>query len=436
MTTATAPHRTGRLLPAPVPFDRARDRASRAFTVATAVGVAHALDDAVIHRQPGVPLGQHLPALLVVTAAAVAAAWLFRRAGTGVRAGLALVVGGAMLANGALHVMHVSADRLSGSDATGVVAAAGGLTLLAMAAALPFVHRGERGLSPRRRWAVRGLATVTTVLLAIYWVVPIALGIAQTHLFREPVGAAPRGYEAVTFEASDGLELSGWYARSRNKAAVLIANTSGGDRLGSVQQADMLAAHGYGVLLYDARGSGESEGTPNGYGWDWTNDVSGAVDYLRRRPDVDPDRIGGLGLSTGANVMIEAAADNRNLKAVVADGATAGSLADLSTAELLANAYIVPAMGAVQLFSGTAPGEPMVDLAARVSPTPLLLIAAGSLRGEIESNEKYAAAAKEPVDLWTLPDAHHTAAIREVREQYERRVLGHFDRALLGSTDR
>lgn len=436
MTTATVTPRPDGQPPLAFASGHARDLAFRFFSVATAVGLGHALDDAVLNRQPGVPIDQHLPALVAVTAVAAAATWLFRRAGTGVRAGLAFLVGGAMLANGAMHVMHVYVDRLSDSDATGVVAAAAGLSLVAMAGVLPFAHRGERGLSPRRLWAVRGLATVTIGLLAVYWVVPVTVAIAQTHLFREPVGAPPTGYQAVSFAASDGLELSGWYSPSRNGAAVLLANTSGGDRLGSVQHADMLAAHGYGVLLYDARGSGESEGTPNGYGWGWGSDISGAVGFLRRQPDVDAGRIGGLGLSTGANVLIEAAADNPHLKAVVADGATAGSLADLTTREIWGNAYIVPVMGAVQLFSGTVPGEPLADLAARVSPTPLLLIAAGSLRGEIESNEKYAEAAKEPVELWTLPDVNHTAAIREVPDEYERRVVGHFDRALLDDAGR
>ena len=41
-------------------------------------------------------------------------------------------------------------------------------------------------------------------------------------------------------------------------------------------------------------------------------------------------------------------------------------------------------------------------------------------------------AAREPVELWEFPTVHHTAAIRERSAEYERRVAGHFDRALLG----
>ncbi len=64
------------------------------------------------------------------------------------------------------------------------------------------------------------------------------------------------------------------------------------DRKGSVAHAKMLARHGYGVLLYDARGRGESDGSENNYGWDWGKDIAGALDFLKRQDDVDPGRIG------------------------------------------------------------------------------------------------------------------------------------------------
>ena len=89
---------------------------------------------------------------------------------------------------------------------------------------------------------------------------------------------------------------------------------------GPWRHARLLASHGYGVLLYNARGSGLSEGDPNGWGWDWQRDVVGAIDFLQARDGVEDDRIGGLGLSTGADVLIEVAAHDPELRAVVADG--------------------------------------------------------------------------------------------------------------------
>lgn len=55
----------------------------------------------------------------------------------------------------------------------------------------------------------------------------------------------------------------------------------------------------------------------------------------------------------------------------------------------------------------------------RVSPA-LLLIASGKFQNESEFKRTYAEAAREPVELWDLPDVNHTAAIRERAEEYER----------------
>ena len=436
MTTATTAH-TGRRVTRDDGERTAprHDLAHRVFAITTAIGLIHALDDAVLNRQPGVPVTQHLPALLVVTALAVTGVLLFGRLRTGLRAAMALLFGGAALTNGALHVMHISVDGPSNSDITGVLAAAAGVVMLVMAAALPFLHRGERQVSARRRWAVRGVAVVATPVLVVYIVMPIGVGIGQTHLFRDPIGAPPGdAYETVTFDSTDGLELSGWYSPSRNGAAVILVNSAGGDRLGSIQHARLLADHGYGVLLYDARGAGRSEGSPNGYGWDWHHDVAGAIDFLGTRGDVEPGRIGALGLSTGADVLIEVGAEDKRLKAIVADGATASSFSDIPPADRWVNAYMAPVTATAALLSGSTPPPRLAELAAQVSPTPLLLIAAGSIPMEIAMNRVYAEAAEEPVELWELPEANHTAAIRDEAAAYEQRVIAHFDEALLGNS--
>ena len=89
---------------------------------------------------------------------------------------------------------------------------------------------------------------------------------------------------------------------------------------------------------------------------------------------------------------------------------------------------------AARVLSGSGPGEPLEELVARISPTPLLLIAAGKgVAQERDFNRLYAAAAREPVELWDLPEVHHTAAIRERSREYEERVVGFFDRALTPS---
>ena len=70
----------------------------------------------------------------------------------------------------------------------------------------------------------------------------------------------------------------------------------------------MLIRHGYGVLLLDRRGEGASEGDYNAFGWSGEPDLRAAIAFLRRQPDVDPARIGGLGLSVGGELLLQTAA--------------------------------------------------------------------------------------------------------------------------------
>ena len=409
------------------------------FRVATGITLVHALDDAFLNRQPGVPATQHALAAGVALIAGLTAAFAFPRLRPGVRSGIALVFGVFAIVNGALHLVHITKDGAAYSDVTGVLALAAGVILAGLSIAIPLVHRGEGAATRRRRWAHRLVALLIGFPVLYALVYPTSAAIIVTHKYREPIGVPPsRAYQDVTFEATDGLELSGWYMPSNNRAAVVVVHGGGGDRTGGIAHAELLARHGYGVLVYDSRGRGESEGSPTGApGWGWEKDVEGALALVRGRPDVDPDRIGGLGLSTGANVLIEVAAEHGELTAVVAEGATARSFADYRNLAGLdiAAPYWWTLYTAARVFSGASPGEPLKDLVSRVAPTPLLLIAGGQgIPQERDLNRIYAEAAREPVDFWDLPDVKHTAAIRERPEEYERRVVGLFDEALLGRT--
>ena len=401
------------------------------FRIATALLLVHALDDAVVGRQPGLGAGQHLLALAIAIVAGVAGAIAFPALRPGPRSAIALAFGGLALVNGLLHVGHVATDGPGHSDLSGILAALAGAALVALAATIPWRHRGERATSARRRWVVRVL-TVPAALALLFVLGPVGMAIVDTHKWREPVGDPPSSaYAEVGFKASDGLDIRGWYRPSRNGASVVVVHGGGSDRTGAIAHASMLARHGYGVLLYDARGRGDSEGSPNGYGWDWGKDVAGALDFLAARDDVEPGRIGALGLSTGADVLIEVAAERGDIDALVADGAAAGSFADwdrLRGTEL----GTIPGwmmFTAIRAMSGDRPGPPLEDLIARVS-APTLLISAGT-DVEREFNVLYDEAAGPEVEHWNLPDSQHTHAIRTDREEYERRVVALFNQALL-----
>ena len=402
------------------------------FRGATAIALLHALDDAFPNRQPGVPLDQHALAAAISLAAGIGAIAAFPRLRPGFRASIGIVFGVLAATNGAMHFVHITKDGPAHSDLTGVLALIAGVVLVGLGLTIPWLHRGEGARTTRRRWVNRAIVVAVGVVVVYAGVFPIATAIVPTHKYREPIPATPNGYEAVTFDASDGLRLSGWYAPSQNRAAVILVHGGGGDRTGPLAHARLLRRHGYGVLLYDSRGRGESEGTPNAWGWGWEKDVEGALAFVAARDDVEGG-IGGLGLSTGADVLLHVAPEHRQLRAVVSDGATAASFADQTATFGFDESapYFWTLLTAGRVFSGDSPGPPLEDSVPAISPTPLLLIAAGGFPTEIDFNRHYADVANEPYDHWELPDVGHTAAVRERPQEYERRVIGFFDDALL-----
>jgi fermentation-respiration switch protein FrsA (DUF1100 family) len=198
----------------------------------------------------------------------------------------------------------------------------------------------------------------------------------------------------------------------------------------------MLVRHGYGVLLLDARGYDGSEGDPNLFGWAGATDIDAAVAWLQRRPDVRSDRIGGIGFSVGGEVMLQAAASNTGLRAVISEGAGVRSVREhllygprgwFSLPEAAVETAVVA------VLSETAPPPSLTDLVPRIAPRPLLLIHAGQGGGGEELNPDYYDAASTPKTLWEIPEAGHVGGYLSRPQEYEERVTSFLDRALLGS---
>jgi hypothetical protein len=410
-----------------------RSRETLVFSAATAVALVHALDDAFFHRQPGVGLGQHALAAALSLALGLGAVYAFPLLRPALRSAVALLFGALATVNGTLHVKHITDSGAAASDHTGTLAAAAGVVLIGLAIAIPWLHRGEGPAGPRRRWAYRVLAVPVWLLAFVYTIVPMSIALTETHKYREPIGSPPSAdYREVGFEATDGVDISAWYRPTQNGATIIVVHGGGGDRTGAVAHAKLLVRHGYGVLLHDARGRGKSEGVQNSYGWGWPKDIAGAIRFLNTRDEVDPERIGALGLSTGADILIQVAGQGTDLKAVVADGTYAGSLEDGQ--RIMGFSAITPFMAlefaTVGMTSGTTPGPVIEDMMKRIT-SPLLLVAAGP--PERDAGELYdRAAGDRPVDVWYLPNVGHTAAIREAAPEYERRVTTFFDNALTG----
>jgi fermentation-respiration switch protein FrsA (DUF1100 family) len=287
----------------------------------------------------------------------------------------------------------------------------------------------------RLRWLRRGGIAVVSLIAAYWLVLPVGIAILATHRPRAHVTHADLGrpYEKVSVTTSDGLQLAGWYVRSRNGAAVISYPT----RAGKVPQARMLVRHGYGVLLLDARGYDGSQGDPNLFGWDDGKDIDAAVAWLQQQSDVRNGRIGGIGFSVGGEMMLQAAASNTGLRAMVSEGAGFRSVReDVQRGPrgwfTLPQAAIQTA--ALAVMSGTPPPAPLKRLVPRISPRPVFFIYAGHGAGGEEFNPDLYQAAGPSAELWKIPEASHVGGFQARPREYEERVTAFFNRSLHPAT--
>jgi pimeloyl-ACP methyl ester carboxylesterase len=373
----------------------------------------------------------------VVVIVAVPLAWVFAqprliratRVALGVSFGL-IAVGFGVVSHG----LHTVISGPAWIDVSGLGFIVGGLLLLASAAAAAVApRRATRPRGPVWR-AARALGWVAGTLLVLFLgVIPIALGVMVTHAPRWPIreSALAVPHQEVRITAADGDELSAWYVPSRNGAAVLLVHGSGGSRARVADRAEMLARHGYGVLALDLPGNGESDGRSNGLGYNAQPAIDAALDYLARRPDVRPERIAGFGVSLGAEVLIEAAARDRRLRALVADGPTRPMDGRRYGEQPVTERIMVWLMlQSVRGISGMRPSPSLVGLIPRIAPRPVLLVAGGGSPDEIPTNRAYRDAGGATTRLWERPQAAHTAGLKTRPAAYERRTVSFLDAAL------
>lgn len=135
-------------------------------------------------------------------------------------------------------------------------------------------------------------------------------------------------YEEITFQSSDNLTLHGWFVpaltqgKESTKGTVILVHGNAANISNHWHMANWLPQKGFNVFLFDYRGYGYSEGKPSFKGT--TEDTIHAIQYIRTRPDIDPDRLLVIGQSLGGNNAIAAIAalsaqEKQSICAVVID---------------------------------------------------------------------------------------------------------------------
>ncbi|MDD5566945.1 MAG: alpha/beta fold hydrolase [Patescibacteria group bacterium] len=239
-------------------------------------------------------------------------------------------------------------------------------------------------------------------------------------------------YENVSFTSTDNVALKGWFIPAKNKVpekpspTVIVLHGLGLSKSQSLDWSYFLA-NDYNLFLFDFRAHGASSGKNTTFGNKETKDVLGAIEYLKRRPDVDITRVAVYGFSMGASAGIMAAAITADIRVIIADSPYAHLSREV---ENLYSRYWIfqkPLAWLTGLWARfliqTNPADVAPAESIKLTTAPVLLMAgeddpAGVADG---AREIYANAISEGAELWIVPGTHDTLFM-SYRQEFKDRI--------------
>lgn len=244
-------------------------------------------------------------------------------------------------------------------------------------------------------------------------------------------------YEDVYFSSRDKIRLSGWLiAKDKSQPWIIICHGLGANKSDVLEIANFLYKRNFNVFLFDFRAHGESAGFSTSFGYLESRDLSAAIDFLKSK-EKHLFGLGVLGISMGASVAIMAAANNKDIKAVVLDS----PYIDLDEAIIEHAKFLFPVFsrffGKLAVFSyrirflvDSSQISP-IKVISEISRRPVLIInGAEDNRMQADQALRLFQAAKEPKEIWLVPYAGHLASYLADKPQYEKRVGDFFEKHL------
>ena len=154
---------------------------------------------------------------------------------------------------------------------------------------------------PPQVWRILGI--IVTALVFFRFMLPMLVFIPSSELVYNP-SAIRLSFEDVTFTASDGVELHGWWIPAPEaRATLLFFHGNAGNishRLDSIKIFHDLRLS---VFIFDYRGYGQSQGKPSIKGTDL--DAIAAWRWLTEDKKIPPNKIVVFGRSLGGAVAVE-----------------------------------------------------------------------------------------------------------------------------------
>ena len=229
-------------------------------------------------------------------------------------------------------------------------------------------------------------------------------------------------YDDVDFASTDGTKLHGWFLHARPVGpepppTVVFLHGNAGNVANHLGGAAWLPGQGFQVFLFDYRGFGLSEGTPDVQSVH--RDAVAAIRMTAARDDVDPDRLVVIGQSIGGAIALTAVASVDSevpIRALVVDSAPS-SFRVIAREKLAA---FWPTWPFQYPLSWTVPGTPSpLDAAAALHGHRLLFVH-GDHDTVVPLHHSFELAAVTPgSELLIVPGAEHVQAFERPWVQKE-----------------
>jgi uncharacterized protein len=243
--------------------------------------------------------------------------------------------------------------------------------------------------------------------------------------------------EAVTLPTRGGISLAGRFFPGASRTTIILSHGYGDDQDQMIVWADFLNRAGFTVFTYDMRERGKSGGAAVTLGAREQTDLVSVVDYLIARPDVDPSKIGALGVSLGGSVTILAAAQDSRIKAVVDDSGFSDASNVVSTSfqkfvHIPAFPFAPVTVRMAEWRTGANVNDVRpVAVIGKINPRPIFIIhgLADPAVPPVNSERMYAAAGA-PKQVWFVPGAKHNGSREVAGAEYEQRIVAFFRQSL------
>lgn len=291
-----------------------------------------------------------------------------------------------------------------------------------------------------------GRLVIFAIVVLILASLIVLLGLSNSHArafvhpARNPVLAKPeahglRDYRPVSFRSSDGINLKGWFIPPENQSVVIFVHGLGGNRTILLKDAAMVAAHGYGALLFDLRNSGESDGAMTSLGLLEAKDVQAASQFVEEQIDPRP-RIALFGHSMGAAASL-LAAEQVGADAIISISAFTSIEDNVANAfETMTGLPPFPFAPLVIYFAEREVGHDISEVsplnAVRQYESMPVLFIHGEQDSLIPVSNVYELyqQTKSPKELFVIDEAGHFGFRAVEPEEYEARIMDFLDRHL------